>query len=113
MYADADQVHFLDQQDYNQYALMRSDIDREMGVVTENLQGILALMEQPPVAAQPPGWVSAEVVGYSHFSLDLGKMYSQIQAMIIREWGPQAHQWFAMIEGAVMAYAQADFEAKP
>jgi len=44
MYADGDQVHFLDQEDYNQYALPVGDVRHEMQYVTEDLQGLLALI---------------------------------------------------------------------
>jgi elongation factor P len=44
MYADADQVHFLDSGDYNQYSISSDDVVEEMPYVTENLTGILALI---------------------------------------------------------------------
>jgi elongation factor P len=44
MYTDGDQVHFLDQEDYNQYSLSISDVTDEMQYVTEDLQGLLALI---------------------------------------------------------------------
>ena len=44
MYADADQVHFLDAEDYNQYSIPSNDISSEMQYVTEDLQGIAALI---------------------------------------------------------------------
>lgn len=44
MYADAEQVHLLDQQDYNQYALPLDDVADEMKYVTEDLEGMLALI---------------------------------------------------------------------
>lgn len=44
MYADADQVHFLDSQDYNQFSIAATDVSQEMQYVTENLGGILALV---------------------------------------------------------------------
>ena len=44
MYADTDQVHFLDQQDYNQYSIDLADVESEMKFVTEDLQGMLALI---------------------------------------------------------------------
>jgi elongation factor P len=44
MYADADQVHFLDSGDYNQYSIPAADVADEMSYVTENLGGILALI---------------------------------------------------------------------
>jgi elongation factor P len=44
MYADADQVHFLDQTDYNQYSLPLEDVSDEMPYLTEDLEGVLALI---------------------------------------------------------------------
>jgi elongation factor P len=44
MYTDGDQVHFLDQQDYNQYSLSIGDVSPEMQYITEDLQGLLALI---------------------------------------------------------------------
>ena len=44
MYSDADQVHFLDSGDYNQFSIDATDVAEEMPYVTENLGGILALV---------------------------------------------------------------------
>jgi len=44
MYSDGTHVHFLDQQDYNQYSLPREDVAEQMGYVTEELEGVLALI---------------------------------------------------------------------
>ena len=44
MYADPTHVHFMDQADYNQFSVRREDVEREMGFVTEGLQGLLALI---------------------------------------------------------------------
>jgi elongation factor P len=44
MYADTDEVHFLDGEDYNQYAVPRSDVENELQYITEGLQGMLALI---------------------------------------------------------------------
>jgi elongation factor P len=44
MYADASHLHFLDSQDYNQYALSRDDIEYESKFLTENLEGVQALI---------------------------------------------------------------------
>lgn len=44
MYSDAADVHFLDQQDYNQYSLPRDDVAEQMKYVTEDLEGMLALI---------------------------------------------------------------------
>jgi elongation factor P len=44
MYADTDAVHFLDGGDYNQYTVPRSDVENELQFITEDLQGMLALI---------------------------------------------------------------------
>jgi elongation factor P len=44
MYADNDAAHFLDTGDYNQYMLPRDEVASELQYVTEDLQGMLALI---------------------------------------------------------------------
>jgi len=44
MYADATHVHLLDQTDYNQYSLPREDVAEQIRYVTEELEGLLALI---------------------------------------------------------------------
>jgi elongation factor P len=44
MYADATHLHFLDQQDYNQYSLVQEDLFEESKYLTEELEGVLALI---------------------------------------------------------------------
>lgn len=44
MYGDATHMHFLDQEDYNQYALPVDDVAYEAKFITENLEGIQALI---------------------------------------------------------------------
>jgi elongation factor P len=44
MYADAIHMHFLDTQDYNQYALPLADIAYEAQFLTENLEGVQAMI---------------------------------------------------------------------
>ena len=44
MYADAMHMHFLDQVDYNQYSLELADVENESKYVTEELEGVLALI---------------------------------------------------------------------
>lgn len=44
MYADANQMHFLDQTDYQQYSLPLADIENERMFIKEGLPGILALI---------------------------------------------------------------------
>jgi elongation factor P len=44
MYADNDAVHFLDAGDYNQYAVPRAEVATELPYITEDSQGLLALI---------------------------------------------------------------------
>ena len=44
MYADNDAAHFLDSGDYNQYSLPRDDVANELQYITEDLQGMLAMI---------------------------------------------------------------------
>jgi elongation factor P len=44
MYADASHMHFLDQQDYNQYSLNSLDLKEESQYLTESLEGVQALI---------------------------------------------------------------------
>jgi len=44
MYSDATQMHFLDQQDYNQYALPLEDLVEEAKFLSEETEGVLALI---------------------------------------------------------------------
>jgi elongation factor P len=44
MFADTEIVHFLDSGDYNQYAVQRSDVANELQYMTEDLEGMLALV---------------------------------------------------------------------
>jgi len=44
MYADNEAAHFLDTADYNQYTLPRDEVAGELQYITEDLQGMLALI---------------------------------------------------------------------
>ena len=59
MYADATHLHFLDSTDYNQYSLAREDVADEAPYLTEDLEGVLAMVHndacvgiQLPVAVE-------------------------------------------------------------
>lgn len=63
MYSDGEQVHFLDAQDYNQYAIPAADVATEMQYVTENLGGMLALIYNDEcVGLQLPATVELQIV---------------------------------------------------
>jgi elongation factor P len=44
MYADATHLHFLDQTDYNQYPLPVEDLEHERQFLTEELEGVQAMI---------------------------------------------------------------------
>lgn len=44
LYGDGDQFHFMDNENYEQYALAASDVEGEMKFVTEELEGVMALI---------------------------------------------------------------------
>ena len=44
MYGDATDVHFLDEEDYNQYTLAKEAIATQEPYITEDLEGMLALI---------------------------------------------------------------------
>ena len=63
MYADATHLHFLDQVDYNQYSLAKDDLVEETKYLTEDLEGIQALVyNEQCVGIQLPLTVELRVV---------------------------------------------------
>jgi len=63
MYADATHLHFLDQQNYEQYSLAREDMADEAQYLTEELEDIYVLIhEEQPVGLQLPAAVALKVV---------------------------------------------------
>jgi elongation factor P len=63
MYADATHLHFLDQEDYNQYSLPKEDVTDETPYVTEALEGIQAMIfNDECVGIQLPVAVELKVV---------------------------------------------------
>jgi elongation factor P len=63
MYADTDAVHLLDTADYNQYTIPREDLANEMQYITEDLQGMLALIYNGEcVGVQLPTAVDLKII---------------------------------------------------
>lgn len=63
MYSDPAEVHFLDQEDYNDYALPKDDLTEELQYLTENLDGIMSLIYNDQcVGIQLPLTVELKVV---------------------------------------------------
>ena len=63
MYADAAQLYFLDQEDYNQYLLAKEDLVEESKYLTEALDGVQALIYNDEcVGIQLPVAVELKVI---------------------------------------------------
>jgi len=63
MYTDATHLHFLDSVDYNQYALAKEDLVEECQYLTEELEGVQALLHNDAcVGIQLPLTVELRVV---------------------------------------------------
>ncbi|MEX2187726.1 MAG: elongation factor P [Pirellulales bacterium] len=63
MYADATQSHFLDEADYNQFALDSELIEEERQYITEELEGMVAMIYNDEcVGIQLPTTVTLQVV---------------------------------------------------
>ena len=71
-------------------------------------EGLMAMLDQEPLAPEPPAWVPADIVGYGQFSFDLGKAYQLIKDTIIATFGEAAAMNFQMVEQQVVAFTQAD-----
>jgi len=63
LYADATELHFMDQENYEQYALAKEDVEEESPYITEELEGILALIYNDEcIGVQLPVAVTLRVV---------------------------------------------------
>ncbi len=64
MYSDPDAMHFLDDENYEQYSLHRDELAEEMKYLTEDLEGVQALIYNDQcVGIQLPPTVELTVVG--------------------------------------------------
>lgn len=63
MYSDPTHYHFLDQEDYNQYSLTREEVEQERLYLTEDLEGVQALIYNDQcVGVQLPVAVPLKIV---------------------------------------------------
>jgi elongation factor P len=62
MYTDAAEMHLLDGSDYNQYSLPLEEVELEQPYITENLEGMLALLYNGEcVGVQIPTTIELEI----------------------------------------------------
>ena len=62
-YQDGDSYHFMNMEDFSQYQLNSSDLDGQLGYLTEGLEGIVALvMDDQLLSVELPQSVDLEIV---------------------------------------------------
>ncbi|GAB5404847.1 MAG: elongation factor P [Aureliella sp.] len=62
MYKDADELHLMDQEDYNQYSMSLADAEEGLKYLTEDLEGTYALIyEDECVGLQLPSTVELKI----------------------------------------------------
>ena len=63
LYSDMEQMYFMDEADYNQYAVAKEDIVEESNYITETLEGIIALIYNDQcIGIQIPATIELKVV---------------------------------------------------
>jgi hypothetical protein len=70
-------------------------------------KGVLALLDQPELPPQPADWVAGDVVGYQHYSIDLGKAYDLI-AEIVAGQSQKGKETLQQIELQSQQFLQTD-----
>ncbi|HUY35363.1 MAG TPA: hypothetical protein VMV69_21645 [Pirellulales bacterium] len=70
--------------------------------------GLLTLLDQPALPAEPPDWVPVSARAYRHMSFDLGKAYAEIKDLVVAQGGEHAKQTFESIEQQLFLYLQTD-----
>ncbi|MGC3971248.1 MAG: hypothetical protein QM775_29075 [Pirellulales bacterium] len=68
-------------------------------------QGVLALLDQPALPPQAADWVAGDVVGYQHLSMDLGKAYTHVGAIVAGQ-SQKAKESLAQIEAQSEQFLQ-------
>ena len=71
-------------------------------------QGLMGLLDQPALPPDPPAWVSTDIMAYTHFSADLGAVYTLVKEVVSAAFPDQAPMQFGMIEQQMQAMLQTD-----
>ncbi len=72
--------------------------------------GLMRILDQQPDPAEPPSFVTGEVVDFTQVSLDLGKVYEIVREYATREFGDQGANIFAVGEANAQAMLGADVQ---
>jgi hypothetical protein len=73
--------------------------------------GIVALVDQPPLTAQPPAWVPADVVSYAHARFDIAEAFEQIKKPLLEEMGDQVQPILSLMELQLKNMIQTDLKS--
>lgn len=73
--------------------------------------GVVTLIEQEPIPAEPADWVPSSALGYAQMSFDLPKFYEFIKQTALAEGGDAATEQFATLERQCQGLFQTDVPA--
>ena len=80
---------------------LRDNVMRWGGMISapSPRRGIVeTILDQEALQPRPPAWVPSSVVDYSHFSLDLGELYTRIREVVTDVMGEEVAQGLGMAE---------------
>ena len=63
--------------------------------------GLLTLLDQTPVPAEPAAWVPSDVLEYQHISFDLGVVYKTVKELLVSQFGQQVSTSLGFVETQV------------
>ena len=72
--------------------------------------GLMVMLDQEPIPAEPPAWVPASAVRYAHLSFDLGKFFGTLKEELTKAFPDRADQWFQMADMQVNSFAKTGLE---
>jgi hypothetical protein len=73
--------------------------------------GLLALLDQDSLPAEPALWAPSDATDYSHFSFDLGEAYRRVRDLVIEQFGAESERFFQEVDMNVRAAVGADLDA--
>lgn len=73
--------------------------------------GLLALVDQTPLAPEPPAWVPANAIDYQQVTFAIGKAYRRLKEMAVAESGDAGRQSFDQIETLAKTFLQVELAA--
>ena len=68
--------------------------------------GLLKLLDQEPIAPEPPPWVPASVMRYGHIGFDLAEAYQVIKEEVTRQFPERGEGWFQIAEAQIESFTK-------